>query len=122
MKWITRQRPKIDRIACPWLIKNFIDKEAEFIYVPPEQVFDKARELDAIPYDIPGAEYSHYGEECTFDFLVRKHKIDDAAVHQLATIVRGASLILHLRLRVSGPSRRVFLIIIKMIRRCWLLE
>ena len=90
MKWITRQRPKIDRIACPWLIKNFIDKEAEFIYVPPEQVFDKARELDAIPYDIPGAEYSHYGEECTFDFLVRKHKIDDAAVHQLATIVRGA--------------------------------
>jgi hypothetical protein len=90
MKWITRQRPKIDRIACPWLIKNFIDKEAEFIYVPAEQVFDKARELDAIPYDIPGAEYSHYGEECTFDFLVRKHKIDDAAVHQLATIVRGA--------------------------------
>jgi len=90
MKWITRQRPKIDRIACPWLIKNFIDKEAEFIYVPAEQVFDKARELDAIPYDILGAEYSHYGEECTFDFLVRKHKIDDAAVHQLATIVRGA--------------------------------
>jgi hypothetical protein len=64
MKWITRQRPKIDRIACPWLIKNFVDPEAEFLYVPKEQVFEKAQELGAIPYDIPGAEYSHYGEEC----------------------------------------------------------
>ncbi len=58
MKWITRERPKIDRIACPWLIKNFVDPDAEFIYIPKEQVFDKAKELDAIPYDIPGAEYS----------------------------------------------------------------
>src|SRR5687768_5069081 len=90
MKWITRERPKIDRIACPWLIKNFIDKEAEFIYVPKEQVFEKARELDAIPYDIPGAEYSHYGEECTFDFIIQKHAIDDEAVKQMAVIVRGA--------------------------------
>ena len=90
MKWITRERPKIDRIACPWLIKNFIDKEAEFIYVPKEQVFERAKELDAIPYDIPGAEYSHYGAECTFDYLVKKHKVVDAAVHQLAEIVRGA--------------------------------
>ncbi len=69
MKWITRERPKIDRIACPWLIKNFVDKEAEFIYVPKEKVFEKAKESDAIPYDIPGAEYSHYGDECTFDFI-----------------------------------------------------
>jgi hypothetical protein len=90
MKWITRERPKIDRIACPWLIKNFIDKEAEFLYVPKEQVFERAKELDAIPYDIPGAEYSHYGAECTFDYLVKKHKVVDAAVHQLAEIVRGA--------------------------------
>ena len=58
MKWITRERPKIDRIACPWLIKNFVDAEAEFIYVPKEQVFTKAKELKAIPYDIPGAEYT----------------------------------------------------------------
>ena len=90
MKWITRERPKIDRIACPWLIKNFIDKEAEFIYVPKEKVFEKARELDAIPYDIPGAEYSHYGEDCTFDFIIKKHQITDAALLQIAGIVRGA--------------------------------
>jgi len=90
MKWITRERPKIDRIACPWLIKNFVDKEAEFVFVPKEQVFEKARLLDAIPYDIPGAEYSHYGDECTFDFIVKKHKLDDAPLHQLAIIIRGA--------------------------------
>ena len=90
MKWITRERPKIDRIACPWLIKNFVDKEAEFIYVPKEQVFDKAKELNAVPYDIPGAEYSHYGEECTFDFIIRKHQLNDPVLNQLALIVRGA--------------------------------
>ena len=90
MKWITRERPKIDRIACPWLIKNFVDKEAEFIYVPKDQVFEKAKELNATPYDIPGAEYSHYSNECTFDFIVKKHQLDDPALHQLATIVRGA--------------------------------
>lgn len=90
MKWITRERPKIDRIACPWLIKNFIDKEAEFIYVPKEQVFEKAKELDAIPYDIPGAEYSHYGDECTFDFIIKKHHVTDTALLQIAGIVRGA--------------------------------
>ena len=90
MKWITRERPKIDRIACPWLIKNFVDNNVEFIYVPKEQVFVKAKELDAIPYDIPGAEYSHYGEECTFDFIIKKHQLNDPALLQLAIIVRGA--------------------------------
>jgi hypothetical protein len=90
MKWITRERPKIDRIACPWLIKNFIDKDAEFIFVPKEQVFDKARELKAIPYDIPGTEYSHYGDECTFDYLIKKYSISDLALLQIAVIVRGA--------------------------------
>ena len=90
MKWITRERPKIDRIACPWLIKRFVDKEAEFIYVPKETVFEKASELNAIPYDIPGAEYSHYGEECTFDFIIKKHQLGDTALSQLAVIVRGA--------------------------------
>lgn len=90
MKWITRERPKIDRIACPWLIKNFVDKEAVFIYVPKEQVFDKAKELDAVPYDIPGAEYSHYGDKCTFDFIIKKHQLTDPALLQLAAIVRGA--------------------------------
>jgi hypothetical protein len=90
MKWITRDRPKIDRIACPWLIKNFVDEEAEFIYVPKEKVFEKADELNAIPYDIPGAEYSHYGNECSFDFIIKKHRLNDPALQQLAVIVRGA--------------------------------
>jgi hypothetical protein len=90
MQWITRERPKIDRIACPWLIKTFVDKDAEFIFVPKDQVFAKAKELNAIPYDIPGAEYSHYGNECTFDFIVKKHNLKDEAVQQIAIIVRGA--------------------------------
>ncbi len=90
MKWITRDRPKIDRIACPWLLKNFVDSEADFIYVPKEQVFEKAKELEAIPYDIPGAEYSHEGEFCTFDFIIKKHGLTDPALLQLAHIVRGA--------------------------------
>jgi hypothetical protein len=90
MKWITRERPKIDRIACPWLIKNFVDREAEFIYVPKDEVIEKAKELNAIPYDLPGVEYTHEGEYCTFDYIVKKHKIIDPAVKQVAEIVRGA--------------------------------
>jgi hypothetical protein len=90
MKWITRERPKIDRIACPWLIKNFADKDAEFIYVPKEEVFSKAKEINAVPYDIPGAEYSHEGDSCTFDFIIKKHDLKDPALHQIAMIVRGA--------------------------------
>src|SRR5687768_419153 len=90
MRWITRERPKIDRIACPWLIKRFVDSDAEFIYCVKEQVFENARKLDAIPYDIPGAEYSHYGDECTFDFILHKHQLTDPALIQLAAIVRGA--------------------------------
>ena len=90
MKWITRERPKIDRIACPWLIKNFVDNEAEFIYVAKTKVFDKAKELNAIPYDIPGAEYTHEGSYCTFDYIVKKHVLTDPAIQQIAVIVRGA--------------------------------
>ena len=89
-KWITRERPKIDRIACPWLIKRFVDPEAEFVFVKKEEVFQKAQEMNAIPYDIPGAEYSHYGEECTFDYIIRKHHLMDEALIQIAGIVRGA--------------------------------
>ncbi len=90
MKWITREHPKIDRIACPWLIKNFVDPEAEFIYVPKEQVFSQSKQTGAIPYDIPGAEYTHYGNDCTFDYIVKKHAIKDASVVKIALIVRGA--------------------------------
>jgi hypothetical protein len=91
MKWITRERPKIDRIACPWLIKNFVDKEAEFVFVPADQVLTKANELGAIPFDIPNVEYSHDGSFCTFDAIIKKHNLTDPAVLQLAVIVRGAN-------------------------------
>ena len=90
MKWITRERPKIDRIACPWLIKNFVDSDAEFFYVSRDKVFETAKELNAIPYDLHGAEYTHEGEFCTFDYIVKKHSITDPAVRQIAEIVRGA--------------------------------
>jgi hypothetical protein len=90
MKWITRERPKIDRIACPWLIKNFVDPQAEFIYVPKEQVLEKAKELNAIPYDVHGVEYTHQEGGCTFDYIINRHAISDPALHTLAKIVRGA--------------------------------
>jgi len=90
MIWITRERPKIDRIACPWLIKNFVDSDAEFVFVPKDKVFDEAEKLPAIPYDIPGAEYSHYGDECTFDYILRKHHLDEPQLKEIARIVRGA--------------------------------
>ncbi|HEY3401764.1 MAG TPA: chromate resistance protein ChrB domain-containing protein [Ohtaekwangia sp.] len=90
MKWITRERPKIDRIACPWLIKNFVDPDAEFIYVPKNMVIEKAKTLNAIPYDLPGVEYTHEGSFCTFDYIVKKHNISDPIVKHIAQIVRGA--------------------------------
>lgn len=90
MKWITRERPKIDRIACPWLIRKFVDKDAEFIYVPFAEVLAKAKELDAIPFDIPDVEFTHYNEYCTFDYIVKKYKINDPAVLIISEIVRGA--------------------------------
>ena len=90
MKWITRARPKIDRIACPWLIKRFIDKDAEFIYVPADEVLKLAAERNAIPYDVPNVEFSHVGELCSFDAFLNKYQLDDPALHRLAVIVRGA--------------------------------
>ena len=90
MKWITRERPKIDRIACPWLIARFIDAGAEFLYVSADAVFRRAEEIGAIPYDIPGAELSHDGEFCSFDAFLRKYALADPALLQLAAIVRGA--------------------------------
>ena len=90
MKWITRERPKIDRIACPWLIKNFIDKDAEFIYVPTDKVKEQAKKLNATPFDVPDVEFSHHDDKCTFDYILEKYKIKDHALHTLAVIVRGA--------------------------------
>lgn len=90
MKWITRERPKIDRIACPWLIKNFVDIEAVFIYAPAEKVKKEAKKLKAIPFDVPDVEFSHHEDKCTFDYIIAKYKIADPAIHTLAIIVRGA--------------------------------
>jgi hypothetical protein len=90
MKWVTRERPKIDRIACPWLIARFIDKEPEFLYVPASEVLATAQRTGAVPYDIPGVEMSHVGELCSFDAFLSKHKLTEPALQQLATIVRGA--------------------------------
>lgn len=90
MKWVTRERPKIDRIACPWLIARFIDADAEFLYVSAGDVFRMAEETGAIPYDIPGAELSHDGEFCSFDAFLKKYGLADPALVQLAAIVRGA--------------------------------
>ena len=89
-RWITRERPKIDRIACPWLVRRFIDARAEFFYVPTDRVFEEARRLHAVPYDIPGAPISHEGELCSFDALLRAFDLQMPALLALAAIVRGA--------------------------------
>jgi hypothetical protein len=95
-KWVTRERPKIDRIACPWLIRRFIEPDAEFIYVPADRVFAVAGETGAIPYDIPGAEpFAHAGPLCSFDALIAHFHLDDPALHRLARIVRGADTARH---------------------------
>ncbi len=90
MQWITRERPKIDRIACPWLIARFIDHEPEFLYVPSGDVLRVAAETGAIPYDIPGVELSHEGELCSFDTFLKKYALTSPALQDLAVIVRGA--------------------------------
>ena len=90
MKWVTRERPKIDRIACPWLVARFIDREPEFLYVPAADVARVAHETGATPYDVPGAELGHVGERCSFDAFLARYRLDDPALAQLAAIVRGA--------------------------------
>ena len=92
MKWVTRERPKVDRIACPWLIKRFVDPEAEFLYAAGTQVLAVAEREGATPYDIPDAELGHHGDECSFDAIVHKYDLarDNPALRQLALIVRGA--------------------------------
>ena len=90
MKWITRERPKIDRVACPWLVTRFIDKDPEFLFVPPGQVMPEAARTGAIPYDVPGVELTHVGASCSFDAFLAKYRLDDPALAVLAPIVRGA--------------------------------
>ena len=90
MKWVTRERPKIDRIACPWLIARFIDDAPEFLYVPADQVLATAARTGAVPYDIPGVEMTHVAELCSFDAFLSKYELGDPALRQLAAIIRGA--------------------------------
>lgn len=90
MKWITRERPKIDRIACPWLISHLIDPLAQFVYVPAQDVLRRAASDGAVPYDVPGVELGHEGELCSFDAFLRKYGLTNPALQQIALIVRGA--------------------------------
>lgn len=90
MKWVTREKAKVDRIACPWLIRNFVDHDAEFLFVPADTVLAVAEEKGAIPFDVPGVELGHHGEECSFDAIIRKYGVRDPAVLELAKVVRGA--------------------------------
>lgn len=90
MKWITRQRPKIDRLACPWLITRFIDRQPQFLFVAPEEVLAKAQEFGAIPYDVTGVELTHDGSLCSFDAILKKYELADPYLSELALIVRRA--------------------------------
>jgi hypothetical protein len=90
MKWITREHPVIDRIACPWLVRRWIDREPQFLFVPKADVFAVAEREGAIAYDIPGAELSHVGEHCSFDTFLARYGLDDPVLAKLAVIVRGA--------------------------------
>ena len=90
MKWVTREHPKIDRIACPWLIARFIDKSPEFLYVPTARVMAVAAETGAVPYDVPDVELGHVGELCSFDAFIKKYRLTDSALQKLAVIVRAA--------------------------------
>lgn len=90
MRWITRERPKIDRVACPWLISRFVDQEAVFLFAPATEVVARAEALDATPFDVEGVELSHDGPHCSFDAFLSKYQLEDPALHELARIVRGA--------------------------------
>lgn len=90
MKWVTREHAMVDRIACPWLIKNFIDKDAQFLFVPAEKVLEVAKKESAIPFDAKDVELGHHGDEVSFDAIVKKYGLKDPALLELAKIVRGA--------------------------------
>lgn len=90
MKWVTREKARVDRIACPWLISRFIDKAPEFLFVPADKVMDVAKREGATPYDVPNVELGHHGDECSFDAFLAKYRLDDPALKKLALIVRGA--------------------------------
>ncbi len=90
MKWVTRARPMVDRVACPWLIKRFVDPKAEFLYVPADQLMAVAEQGAAVPYDVPGVDLGRHGDECSFDAIIHKYNLTDPALVELPLIVRGA--------------------------------
>ena len=105
MKWITREKVKVDRVACPWLIKKFVDKDAEFIFVPGDKVMAEAERLDATPYDVPNVELGHHGKECSFEATVKKYKLDsNPALVLLGRIVNGADTDNTLWHQAEGPG------------------
>jgi hypothetical protein len=105
MQWITREKVKVDRVACPWLIKKFVDSEAEFLFVPADKVHAEAARLGAIPYDVPGAELGHHGRECSFDAIIKKYGLaKDPALVLLARIVNGADTDNSLYQQPEGPG------------------
>jgi hypothetical protein len=105
MKWITRERVKVDRVACPWLIKNFVDKDAEFYFVPVDKVMEKAVRLNAIPFDVAGVELGHHGRECSFEAILKKYKLaDDPALALMGKIVNGADTDNSLYSQPEGPG------------------
>jgi hypothetical protein len=90
MKWVTREKARVDRIACPWLVSRFVDREATFLFVPEEEVTAVAAREGAVPFDVPGVELGHHGERCSFDAFIARYRLDDPALAALAAIVRGA--------------------------------
>jgi len=104
MKWITRERVKVDRVACPWLIKKFIDPEAEFKFVPADSVLSEAAREGSIPFDVPGVELGHHDGKCSFEAMVAKYQIDDPAIGLLSEIVHGADVTQDLYGRTEAPG------------------
>jgi hypothetical protein len=105
VKWITRERVKVDRVACPWLIDKFVDKEAEFLFVPADRVMSEAARLGAIPYDVPGVELGHHGQECSFEAILKKYNLTgNQALVLLGKIVNGADTDNTLWQQPEGPG------------------
>ena len=105
MKWITRENVKVDRVACPWLIRKFVDKEADFLFVPADNVLSEAARTGAIPYDVLNVELGHHGKECSFDAIMKKYGLTkDPALVLLARIVNGADTDNSLHLQPEGPG------------------
>ena len=105
MKWITREKVKVDRVACPWLIKKFVDPQAEFLFVPADQVMEEAERLGAIPYDVRGVEFGHHGQECSFEAILKKYNVTNApALVLLGKIVNGADTDNSLWNQPEGPG------------------